>query len=381
MFFVKKAFLPRNENQLIALKVVKSASHYTAAAEDEIKLLNEVSEKTRDYPNGPPIVLLLDHFYLRGPNGKHVCMVFEVLGANLLKAIKYFNYEGLPVPLVKKIARQLLEGLRVLHDDCKIIHTDLKPENVLLALSPSDRKSLIESFSNHSFAELSGSIEGIENMNISQGDLGSHGRSRSPSRGNLSDASLAARSSTTISKSRHYSLEMLDDPAGVGLQVKIADLGNACWVHHHFTNDIQTRQYRAPEIILGLSYDTSVDIWSCACMIFELLTGDYLFEPRTGKTYDKDEDHVAQMIELLGRIPRRMIAHGRHSDALFNRKQELRHIRDLEFWPLPNVLEEKYRFSRDEAQMISSFLLPMLDYNGKTRATAAECLRHPWLNQ
>ena len=35
------------------------------------------------------------------------------------------------------------------------------------------------------------------------------------------------------------------------LKVKIADLGNACWEHHHYTDDIQTRQYRSLEVILG----------------------------------------------------------------------------------------------------------------------------------
>ena len=73
------------------------------------------------------------------------------------------------------------------------------------------------------------------------------------------------------------------------IQVKIADLGNACWVDHHFTNDIQTRQYRSPEVILGAKYDTSADIWSLGTMTFELLTGDYLFDPKTGKKYSKDD--------------------------------------------------------------------------------------------
>jgi serine/threonine-protein kinase SRPK3 len=45
-------------------------------------------------------------------------------------------------------------------------------------------------------------------------------------------------------------------------KVKIADLGNACWVDKHFTNDIQTRQYRSPEVILEAKYDISTDIWS-----------------------------------------------------------------------------------------------------------------------
>ena len=56
------------------------------------------------------------------------------------------------------------------------------------------------------------------------------------------------------------------------VNVKIADLGNACWVHHHFTEDIQTRQYRCLEVLLGASYDTPADIWSLACMVSKQLT-------------------------------------------------------------------------------------------------------------
>lgn len=51
------------------------------------------------------------------------------------------------------------------------------------------------------------------------------------------------------------------------ISVKIADLGNACWVGHHFTNDIQTRQYRSPEVILGAKWGASTDVWSMACMV------------------------------------------------------------------------------------------------------------------
>lgn len=51
------------------------------------------------------------------------------------------------------------------------------------------------------------------------------------------------------------------------ITVKIADLGNACWTDHHFTEDIQTRQYRCPEVILGAPWSTSADIWSVACLV------------------------------------------------------------------------------------------------------------------
>lgn len=52
------------------------------------------------------------------------------------------------------------------------------------------------------------------------------------------------------------------------ISVKIADLGNACWTGHHFTNDIQTRQYRSPEVILGAKWGASTDVWSMAAMVY-----------------------------------------------------------------------------------------------------------------
>ena len=58
-----------------------------------------------------------------------------------------------------------------------------------------------------------------------------------------------------------------EDIAFEKISVKIADLGNACWVSHHFTNDIQTRQYRSPEVILGGKWGASTDVWSMAAMV------------------------------------------------------------------------------------------------------------------
>lgn len=58
-----------------------------------------------------------------------------------------------------------------------------------------------------------------------------------------------------------------ESPSVEIISVKIADLGNACWVGHHFTNDIQTRQYRSPEVILGSKWGASTDVWSMAAMV------------------------------------------------------------------------------------------------------------------
>jgi serine/threonine-protein kinase SRPK3 len=128
----------------VALKVVRSAAHYTETAIDEIKLLNKIVAAKPDHPGRKHVVSLLDSFEHKGPNGTHVCMVFEVLGENLLGLIKRWNHRGIPMPLVKQITKQVLLGLDYLHRECGIIHTDLKPENVLIEIG--DVEQIVRTF-------------------------------------------------------------------------------------------------------------------------------------------------------------------------------------------------------------------------------------------
>ena len=149
--------------EYIALKIQKSASHYKEAAVDEIELLNCIKTKlystkntgittasehitsinnntTTTTPTTTPIhtnyeatiVTLVDNFEHLGRNGNHICMAFEILGENLLKVIKKYNYRGMPLAIVKKFTKQICNGLDFLHRYCNIIHTDLKPENILI---------------------------------------------------------------------------------------------------------------------------------------------------------------------------------------------------------------------------------------------------------
>lgn len=75
------------------------------------------------------------------------------------------------------------------------------------------------------------------------------------------------KSSNSSSKSEASAEKLTEDLSFDTISVKIADLGNACWVGHHFTNDIQTRQYRSPEVILGGKWGASTDVWSMAAMV------------------------------------------------------------------------------------------------------------------
>jgi len=161
--------------------------------------------------------------------------------------------------------------------------------------------------------------------------------------------------------------------------VNVVDFGNACFVHKHFTETIQTREYRAPEAIIYSGYDTACDIWSMGCMVFEFLTGDLLFEPRGGENYSKSDDHLAQMIELLGKPPKGFAMSGKLSKEYFKPNGDLKYIAEYNFWPLERVLAEKYKFHKKDAEEAAAFIKPMLTWIPQKRGSAAELLKHPWL--
>ncbi|XP_029974468.1 SRSF protein kinase 1a isoform X1 [Salarias fasciatus] len=524
--------------RFVAMKVVKSAEHYTETAVDEIKLLRSVRNSDPDDPKREMVVQLLDDFKISGVNGTHVCMVFEVLGHHLLKWIIKSNYQGLPLPCVKSIIRQVLQGLDYLHTKCQIIHTDVKPENILMSVDepyvrrlaaeatewqragappPSgsaistaptpkqavkmskNKKKKLKKKQKRQAELLEKCILDLEEMEkttekqeeddededpqspkaracaplrqVSLQELGNeeaderetpeepsevncnghlqaeqrppqwrdedqHNGNAEPTKKSAApedehegpavhpmcngldstaftepDAEPEGRGADErlrLPRLQEGEVEQREEdptcpyreeeglrdgklPAGSLLinpleplnadkiKVKIADLGNACWVHKHFTEDIQTRQYRSLEVLIGAGYSTPADIWSTACMAFELATGDYLFEPHSGEDYSRDEDHLALMIELLGKVPRHFALSGKYSQEYFTKRGDLKHITKLKPWGLLEVLVDKYEWPRDEAECFTDFLIPMLELIPEKRATAAECLRHPWL--
>nr|XP_036214286.1 SRSF protein kinase 3 isoform X4 [Bactrocera oleae] len=459
------------DEKYVALKVVKSAPHYIETAADEIRLLEAVRDADPLDMRRERIVRLLNHFTIRGVNGKHYCLVFEALGCSLYKLIVKNNYQGLAISQVRNIIKQVLEGLDYLHTKCSIIHTDIKPENILLVI---DNESVVNQQIDDEIASLRvkgadfpdsyiSSIEkqaksrnkwSMTDMNVSTTNSTGTGNNSSASSTPLPTTTVAtsamtAAAITALSKddsnatfntnttasslASKYSATLIGENDGVGggragtespsigggtpyattgninnryraekkitaktqsytnaiqalinntnVRVKIADLGNACYDYHHFTDDIQTRQYRSIEVLLGAPYTFSADIWSTACLAFELATGDYLFDPHMGETYSRDEDHLAHIIELLGAIPPSVIFRGRHGLKFFTSYGSLRNITKLKPWSLLNVLIEKYDWDPIEAKKFSDFLLPMLEYNPVIRASAAECLNHPWLEQ
>jgi len=160
-------------NTYVALKIQRSAPHYLEAAFDEVEILDQAStywmkqewidslKKQYDDPEklknitgqDSYTVYLLNCFLHECQHGKHFVMVFQILGVNLLEVIKRYNYKGVPFPIVRVMAKQLLMGLDYLNRICKIIHTDLKPENVSLCLT---QKEITEIHENGFLSKVNG---------------------------------------------------------------------------------------------------------------------------------------------------------------------------------------------------------------------------------
>jgi len=115
-------------------------------------------------------------------------------------------------------------------------------------------------------------------------------------------------------------------------------------------------------------------------VIFELLSAEYLFDPQSqGGVFGKDDDHMAQIIELLGDFEAEVKFGGRFSRELFDSTGALRYIRSLKPWPLKRVMVEKYLWSEEDADAVSAFLEPMLTINHRKRKHARDMKDHKWL--
>jgi Protein kinase domain len=136
--------------------------------------------------------------------------------------------------------------------------------------------------------------------------------------------------------------------------------------------------YRSPEMIVGATVGCETDVWSAGCVLFELATGERLFEPAASVQhgYSRDADHLAQVVEHAGPLPRDSATRGYRSRELFDRHGRIRGVADADLkpWPLEKVLTVKYRVKERDAVALSALLRDMLQPDSRRRSSARQCL-------
>jgi serine/threonine protein kinase len=216
----------------VCLKIINNTKDFFDQALDEIRLLTLLNRQ-RD-PDEAHIVRLIDAFYYK----EHVMLVTELLRDTLYDYGKYNREEEeefyFTVPRLRRLTRQIVEALTYVHS-LNLIHTDLKPENIMF-----------------------------------------------------------------VSYSRCI--------------VKVIDFGSSCFLSDHLSSYIQSRSYRAPEVVLGCDYDGRIDVWSLGAILVEMVTGDVLF------TSDTVPEMLARIVYVCGTpFPRHMLWEGRHTSDYINK--------------------------------------------------------------
>jgi serine/threonine protein kinase len=205
-------------------------------------------------------------------------------------------------------------------------------------------------------------------------------------------------------------------------QIKLIDFGSSCYLTDRQSSYIQSRSYRAPEVVLGLPYDGRIDIWSLGCVVAEMFTGEVTFQN------DSIVSMLSRIEALCGPFPRHMIAQGRQSSNFFtecgllyekvssgqgderkegssnggesdgsdgdeDKKGKPRYC-DI-FQPKTTTLSARLGYPPDllknydsgkkltrdvkREAMFADFIRQLLTIDPETRPTAAEALKHPWI--
>ncbi|KAG0013437.1 dual specificity protein kinase yak1 [Podila clonocystis] len=241
-------------NAIVAVKVIKNKPAYFNQSMMEVTVLELLNERY-DVDDRHHILRLQDTFIHR----RHLCLVFELLSVNLYELIKQNQFRGLSMSLVRVFTAQLLDALCVLNE-ARIIHCDLKPENVLL--------------------------------------------------------------------------KNLETPT-----IKVIDFGSACHEQQTVYTYIQSRFYRSPEVLVGLPYSSSIDIWSVGCIAAELFLGLPLFPGSS------EYNQLSRIVEMLGMLPTYMLEIGKTSHEFF---EQVRHEHTGHSYSITTPGPKKYRLKSME---------------------------------
>ncbi|GAB4827601.1 hypothetical protein Ancab_034484 [Ancistrocladus abbreviatus] len=160
-------------------------------------------------------------------------------------------------------------------------------------------------------------------------------------------------------------------------EIKVIDLGSSCFETDKLCLYVQSRSYRAPEVILGLPYGPKIDIWSLGCILAELCSGEVLFPN------DAVVILLARMIAILGPIDLEMLLRGKETHKYFTKEYDLYHINEETSQVEYIVLESsslEYHLPVLDAEFID-FVKYLLQINPRRRPMAKEALMHPWLSK
>lgn len=203
----------------VALKIYINASK----VHRELPVYQHINSIQSSHPGKNHVRELFSHFEIEGPHGKHICLVHKPLGLTLDELKDEMEAKVVSKEVLIELFRYVLQGLEFLHEEAKVIHTDLQPHNMFLGVH-----------NNKIFEEFE------------------YGERRCPApRKELADRTI-------------YISRPMRVTSGL---VQISDLSEARFGDSENTDVVMPDVYRAPEVILGMNWSYPVDIWGLAMVV------------------------------------------------------------------------------------------------------------------
>ncbi|KAK0649990.1 kinase-like domain-containing protein [Cercophora newfieldiana] len=291
---------------------------------------------------------LVDDFEHQGPNGTHVCLVFELMGENLRSFPCWFKGDQIPYLIIRRFAIQLLLALDYAHR-CGIIHTDIKADNIFVKFRDTSR--------------------------IESGYLV---KSQIPKQDRAEEAYTPIQSIPL----RLFYFNDEDSTKIDQFDIALGDWGVASWATKHLTENIQPIALRAPEVLIKAPWDATVDWWNLGAILLELYPAVRMFDGRVPPDGHYELGmHIAEIVDLFGPFPKELLEKGDQNIVrdIFDDEGKPKDFGPLDRPPLESELfmpemKDKYR------EEFASFLRAIMKINPADRLSTDDLLRHPWLD-
>ncbi|MEN2495902.1 MAG: SRSF protein kinase 3 [Marteilia pararefringens] len=354
-----------HEKKAYALKISMFTESSMDAINDEIEILDFIKKQPKSLQGYHNIAHIDNHFIYNGSNGKYMIFVFDVCGPSLLRTMQSYKDYKIPFDVLKRLIPSFLSGLIFLHDSCKILHTDLKPENVMIKFTEKKKLELVKD----TIDTLLRPRQLPENYITRVSKF----KNEKDWRSYLNKKRMKTLNGIKNTVEQKYANVSEKGPVDDMQELVIGDFGLASFFEKKFTDKIATRQYRAPEILLGYKeWDQRVDVWAAACTIYEAAAGYYLFKPNNSKRrYSRVHDHLRLIWEIRDETPKDFLGLCKKTSKYLDKNGNIEPGVKYDKSGLTKKIEHCCD-TQDQMHFLNRILAPMLLLDPRKRSNASE---------